>query len=344
MIMYSILVIALSVILVSSADVDDTLYFKSGKIECPDGKQSCDDDSTCCQLPNDDWACCVFKNAQCCSDRLHCCPKGSVCDVSGKKCRSAIYNVTIPAVQMLNPSSDDGSRKNLVGLTCPDRSVCPNPGAACCRQYSNRYSCCNYPVNVCCDDGLHCCHVGTVCDPIYNVCIPYPSRTGPVSTPVPAELTVRSNTENENCRDGRTCCHNKLGKVGSCLLEDTEAVCCEDGQHCCPRGTVCDTQGQRCSVQPLQRPVSQWSAKGVTTNDRTLCPDGESTCQQNTTCCPVSANIWGCCPLPSAVCCRDMKHCCPAGTYCTTTGKCISTIQSSRIPWSSVNYDWWNYR
>ena len=34
---------------------------------------------------------------------------------------------------------------------------------------------------------------------------------------------------------------------------------------------------------------------------------------------------FGCCPMPSAVCCKDGTHCCPHGTNCNTEkGTCDS--------------------
>ena len=45
------------------------------------------------------------------------------------------------------------------------------------------------------------------------------------------------------------------------------------------------------------------------------CPDGGS-CADGNTCCKISDSRYGCCPHPNAVCCTDMKHCCPSGTTC----------------------------
>ena len=54
------------------------------------------------------------------------------------------------------------------------------------------------------------------------------------------------------------------------------------------------------------------------------CPGG-STCPTGSTCCPLSdkPNDYGCCPLPSAVCCSDHLHCCPEGYTCDVEeGRC----------------------
>jgi len=44
------------------------------------------------------------------------------------------------------------------------------------------------------------------------------------------------------------------------------------------------------------------------------CPP--NTCQSGETCCNAGGGNWGCCPMPNAVCCSDMQHCCPSGRTC----------------------------
>ncbi len=39
-------------------------------------------------------------------------------------------------------------------------------------------------------------------------------------------------------------------------------------------------------------------------------------CSIDTTCCKLSSGVYGCCPLPDAICCSDGLHCCPNGTKC----------------------------
>uniref|UniRef100_A0A3B4AMK1 Granulins domain-containing protein n=1 Tax=Periophthalmus magnuspinnatus TaxID=409849 RepID=A0A3B4AMK1_9GOBI len=56
--------------------------------------------------------------------------------------------------------------------------------------------------------------------------------------------------------------------------------------------------------------------------------DKVSSCPDGHTCCKTSTGEWACCPLPEvrAVCCPDLKHCCPAGFSCDpTTGECTQT-------------------
>ncbi|WAQ94948.1 GRN-like protein [Mya arenaria] len=66
------------------------------------------------------------------------------------------------------------------------------------------------------------------------------------------------------------------------------------------------------------------------------CPDNRSSCAFGSTCCRISISSYGCCNLPMASCCSDMKHCCPKGLKCDPLRQaCISedTIQ----PWADQN-------
>lgn len=66
-------------------EIED-MPLRSGKIACEGGNQTCADGYTCCHTLMGDYACCPLVNAQCCDDRIHCCPSGSVCDVKGGRC------------------------------------------------------------------------------------------------------------------------------------------------------------------------------------------------------------------------------------------------------------------
>ncbi len=50
------------------------------------------------------------------------------------------------------------------------------------------------------------------------------------------------------------------------------------------------------------------------------CPGGRYQCPDLNTCCQISEQEWGCCPLVNAVCCEDKIHCCPSNTKCSQTG------------------------
>ncbi|KAH9366264.1 hypothetical protein HPB48_008316 [Haemaphysalis longicornis] len=52
---------------------------------CPDGSE-CDDDQTCCLLRDGSYGCCLYKDAVCCDDQIHCCPQGYQCDMQHGQC------------------------------------------------------------------------------------------------------------------------------------------------------------------------------------------------------------------------------------------------------------------
>lgn len=64
-----------------------------------------------------------------------------------------------------------------------------------------------------------------------------------------------------------------------------------------------------------------------------ICPDGRHACPSGSTCCKLASGVWGCCPIPNAVCCIDHLHCCPQETVCDTVrGKCLRGVENS-VPW-----------
>uniref|UniRef100_A0A146Z5L6 Granulin n=1 Tax=Fundulus heteroclitus TaxID=8078 RepID=A0A146Z5L6_FUNHE len=61
------------------------------------------------------------------------------------------------------------------------------------------------------------------------------------------------------------------------------------------------------------------------------CPDG-TPCADLSTCCQ-TAQGYGCCPYPKAVCCADHSHCCPSGYSCNLAAQtCVKQSQ----PWISI--------
>ena len=65
----------------------------------------------------------------------------------------------------------------------------------------------------------------------------------------------------------------------------------------------------------------------------TVCPDGSSQCPDKDTCCK-TPNGWGCCPIQNAVCCDDLKHCCPEDYTCGA-GKCTKKEAEAEVN------SWW---
>ncbi len=51
-------------------------------VDC-DADYSCQTDYTCCKTSSDEWACCQYRNAVCCSKYDTCCRAGSVCSPKG---------------------------------------------------------------------------------------------------------------------------------------------------------------------------------------------------------------------------------------------------------------------
>lgn len=68
-----------------------------------------------------------------------------------------------------------------------------------------------------------------------------------------------------------------------------------------------------------------------------ICPGGKLTCGNDETCCKYLHNKYTCCPLPNAVCCSDLEHCCPHGYVCDNeTSACKKPNHSLLQPALSV--------
>eukprot|EP00914_Ancora_sagittata_P015706 GHVO01031261.1.p1 GENE.GHVO01031261.1~~GHVO01031261.1.p1 ORF type:complete len:813 (+),score=67.53 GHVO01031261.1:114-2552(+) len=68
---------------------------------CPDKRYRCPQGKTCCKLAGGSWGCCPYPQAICCSDGIHCCPRGYICDAKKGSCLK----------------SEDGSTAFLSALT-----------------------------------------------------------------------------------------------------------------------------------------------------------------------------------------------------------------------------------
>ncbi|CDW56182.1 Granulin [Trichuris trichiura] len=62
---------------------------RAENVICPDKTASCDEGDTCCLTTHDRYGCCPLPQAVCCSDKLHCCPHGTRCDVKHNRCVKA---------------------------------------------------------------------------------------------------------------------------------------------------------------------------------------------------------------------------------------------------------------
>ncbi|GBL86661.1 hypothetical protein AVEN_194896-1 [Araneus ventricosus] len=55
-------------------------------INCPGRKQRCPPSNTCCLIGKEQYGCCRYSNAVCCSDLIHCCPIDTVCNTETMQC------------------------------------------------------------------------------------------------------------------------------------------------------------------------------------------------------------------------------------------------------------------
>ncbi|XP_076008133.1 granulin b [Genypterus blacodes] len=288
---------------------------------CPDGGM-CEERNTCCKNPSGGYGCCPLPNAECCSDHLHCCYEGTVCDLEHSRCLNK--TVSLPWVMRL-PAQQ--LRDGVKAVVCPDQEYeCPDL-TTCCQIPDSSWGCCPLPKAVCCEDKLHCCPNGTKCDLLHSKCQSATSETFPMLEKVPARKRKDSNVRSVTCPGGKsscpdsyTCCLQNNGEYGCCPFP--KAVCCSDHQHCCPDKTMCDLDRGVCKSGDTEFPLQK---KIASLPKDVQCPDKKSSCPDQTTCCHMANGTYGCCPMPDAVCCSDELHCCPAGTTCDLThDTCVS--------------------
>ncbi|CAL1600106.1 unnamed protein product [Knipowitschia caucasica] len=307
-----------------------------GTVQC-DGSAVCADGTTCCKLLTGSWACCPLPEAVCCKDHLHCCPHGTVCNLKASTCDSETGS---PVMALVGKAPAEGSDNTK----CDKSTRCPGK-ATCCKTPTGDWGCCPLPEAVCCDDHIHCCPHGTVCNLAAQTCDD-PLGVSPSVSWVKKVPAVTSEVEKEKCDTetmcpgGTTCCKKTSGQWACCPLP--QAVCCNDHEHCCPRGYKCNVEAQTCdkpgelSVPWLQKiPAVQKESLQVLTVSapaRTMC-DPHTSCPRGTTCCFMkNSHKWGCCPVPQAICCSDGDHCCPRGHTCESHRSSCSKGPHA-IPW-----------
>ncbi|XP_061185982.1 multiple epidermal growth factor-like domains protein 6 isoform X2 [Saccostrea echinata] len=306
---------------------------RSENVVCPDGQSECETGQTCCKLSSGQYGCCPLPKAVCCSDGKHCCAEGTTCEVSSGKCKRGSSLV-------MDWFEKQPALLRFENVVCPDGQHECRTGQTCCKLSSGSYGCCPIPNAVCCSDGKHCCPQNTQCQVSSGKCIRGDSLELHWIEKVPAARYPQGETSSvmcpdgaSECKDGQTCCLLASGKYGCCPIQD--AVCCSDHIHCCPQGTTCDLQEKKCIGQGeslgiismdmvhIKEGKSQESHHLIPLTANKECPDGQSECKTGQTCCKLASGKYGCCPLPKAVCCADMKHCCPEGSTCeVSSGKC----------------------
>ncbi|CAI4230067.1 unnamed protein product [Auanema sp. JU1783] len=155
------------------------------------------------------------------------------------------------------------------------------------------------------------------------------------------------------CPDGKstcplesTCCVlDGEDEFGCC--PSVKATCCSDKLHCCPEGLQCDVQHKRCLNQFISTP---WLVKVPAKRlldveksnelsyysdelDTIKCPDGVTSCPEESTCCLLVDGSYGCCPTVHATCCSDRLHCCPEGMTCDAARERCLGEEGTEIRW-----------
>ncbi|XP_054455244.1 granulin b [Anoplopoma fimbria] len=285
-----------------------------GSVLCPGGTSSCPDSYTCCLQTSGDYGCCPYEQAMCCSDYLHCCPSGTICDLEHWVCKFG--ETSMPLMKKIAAVPND--------VKCPDKTSACLDQTTCCKMTDGTYGCCPMPNAVCCSDHFHCCPEGTECDLVHSACVSARGETS-MTVKIPAAVKTLVKVQSKvgavscngsvTCADGDTCCKSPVGQWACCPLP--EAVCCEDHLHCCPRSTVCDLEASTC-LSAWGGTVMPWVDKVPVfplITGKNKCDESKS-CPVKYTCCKTESGRWACCPLPQAVCCDDHTHCCPHNTVC----------------------------
>lgn len=238
---------------------------------------------------------------------------------------------------------------------CPDKvSKCPAT-ATCCQLENKQWGCCPFVQATCCSDNVHCCPNEYSCNPAKGECvrtinndtIPWAKKE---AAPLNSEETNPGNSllcpdHVSVCAGTASCCRTYSGTYRCCTYPND--VCCADGLSCCPRCSICDLVNRRCisgfqtsdwaSLTPSEPSVTKASMKipasEVTTSEskeqlsdplNVVWCDSSHYCSDGYTCCWLPSGQWGCCPLPSAVCCTGSVYCCPYGRRCTNPpGGCV---------------------
>ncbi|KAE9549042.1 hypothetical protein FO519_007756, partial [Halicephalobus sp. NKZ332] len=195
-------------------------------------------------------------------------------------------------------------------VKCPDKtSACPD-GTTCCPLGEDTYGCCPIPKAVCCDDERHCCPHDTVCDTAHGKCIKHSTGDhAPMLKKTRAFKIVEEDSSSE--------------EFGIPVIGKDE----EDSGE--PEVRFNSPQVNAPAFSQKRNPFkNQKEVRDVT------CQDGHSKCPSGTTCCTLGGGIFGCCPVPHAVCCEDHLHCCPQNTKCDTAqGRCINPTTLEKSPW-----------
>ncbi|XP_029312112.1 granulin b isoform X2 [Cottoperca gobio] len=314
----------------------------SSALVCPDGSM-CKDKNTCCKNTMGGFGCCPLPRAECCSDHVHCCFEGTVCDVTHSKC----VNKTVSLPWMRRVPTEPALPVSQLGemvKVFPDQD---SDNTTCCQLRDGSWDCCPLAKAVCCEDKLHCCPENTKCDLAHSTCVTSSLESFPMLEKLPARRrednpaskvgSVICPSGQSSCPERFTCCLLTSGDYGCCPYP--QAVCCEDKLHCCPEKTKCHLAQSTCVTSSLEYfpmleklPARKREDNPASKVGSVTCPDGQSSCPESFTCCLLTSGDYGCCPYPQAVCCEDKLHCCPEKTKCDLAQSTCVTSSLESFP------------
>ncbi|XP_023813094.1 granulins isoform X2 [Oryzias latipes] len=340
-----------------------------GSTSCPDQTTCCktkDGAWGCCPLPEavccDDHEHCCPTGTTCDLSTLSCLKASGLVPMSKKLPASTRTSSATSQLMKTGQETEEGENKpddrdgqedfdeedktDEEGIiSCDSHTQCPQHTTCCFMKQVQKWGCCPLPKAVCCADGEHCCPADYKCKEEDTSCvkgevvIPWYTKI-PATDSIQADSSFVQCSAVHQCPEHMSCCRLFTGEWGCCPLPN--AVCCGDKEHCCPEGYTCDLASKSCHklltlqletvpLTPVFLPDDQ-SQHGPVKPILNRCDDVYS-CNVDETCCRTSHTTWGCCLSPKAVCCRDMKHCCPDGYRCTKGGSCIKNTGLHWLNW-----------
>lgn len=171
---------------------------------------------------------------------------------------------------------------------------------------------------MCCEDHLHCCPHGTICNLVASTCDdPTGTAVVPWLDKVPALPSLTDNSkcdQSASCPGKSTCCKTTSGDWACCPLPQVRG----NSNHNCP---ILKQRKQRTDIG-----FSVWVF-----NRAAKLHDGSKNVLV-TLDDPVSVLC-----ASQAVCCDDHIHCCPHGTVCNLEAETCDSLSgfSASLPWVS---------
>jgi len=280
-----------------------------------------------------------------------------------KKAASAVASNPTPSVQQLL-SDDKSLTVSQKLLCPDQKTSCQTNDTCCPLADGKGYGCCPYQRGNCCPDKIHCCPWFTVCDVERSKCVgvlPIKSKQLDSLPLNIADILKSSWGVSEEVHDASwethsasQHSHDVSWESNSVSWETLSASQLSDTVSREPYGVAqlsngfsvefdgtsvdSDSTSEKVSLGvPRESDGVPRGSEGVPmepndvpreTNNvedaSNVCPNGEQYCAPGQTCCPLGQDEFGCCYLDNAVCCSDMRHCCPQGFQCDLANqRCI---------------------